>query len=76
MYGKIKNVPNHPPDILLFQLLTIIYHRLTIDIPSHGWFMAWFMALFDPPGLPEPILAKKPTKFTGLSTAYSWNSLL
>jgi hypothetical protein len=38
--------------------------------------MAWFMALFDPPGLPEPILAKKPTKFTGLSTAYSWNSLL
>ena len=25
------NVPNHQPDILLFQLLTIINHRLTID---------------------------------------------
>jgi hypothetical protein len=32
IYGKIKNVPNHQPDyILLFQLLTIINHRLTID---------------------------------------------
>ena len=28
---KIKHVPNHQPDILLFQLLTIINHRLTID---------------------------------------------
>ena len=25
------HVPNHQPDILLFQLLTIINHRLTID---------------------------------------------
>ena len=36
--NKIR-VPNHQPDaliILLFPLLTIINHRLTIDIPSHG----------------------------------------
>ena len=31
LYGKTKKVPNHKPDILLFQLLTIINHRLTID---------------------------------------------
>ena len=28
-------VPNHQPDILLFQLLTIINHRLTIDLPIY-----------------------------------------
>ena len=27
----IKHVPNHQPDILLFQLLTVINHGLTID---------------------------------------------
>jgi hypothetical protein len=34
---NIKNVPNHQPDILLFQLLTIINHRLTrkIHVPNH-----------------------------------------
>ena len=29
-------VPNHQPDILLFQLLTIINHRLTIDLPIYN----------------------------------------
>jgi len=44
MMGKIRHVPNHQPDIMLFQLLTIINHRLTIDIPSHGcclWHCLW-----------------------------------
>ena len=30
---------HHQPAIVLFQLLTIINHRLTIDIPSHGWLL-------------------------------------
>ena len=34
IWEVIKHVPNHQPDILLFQLLTIINHRLTIDSPG------------------------------------------
>ena len=32
---KKSMVPNHQPDILLFQLLTIINHRLTIRLTSY-----------------------------------------